>query len=76
MSDENIVKKACEELGITQKELADLMGIHFTTFSKWKDGIPKSSEITINLLIENRALKRKLAQAGEALRSLKELEKF
>ncbi|MGP1450912.1 MAG: helix-turn-helix domain-containing protein [Wolinella sp.] len=27
MSDENIVKKACEELGITQKELAERMGV-------------------------------------------------
>ena len=35
MENENIVKKTCKELGITQKELAESMSIHEETVSKW-----------------------------------------
>ena len=35
MEKENIVKKTCKELGITQKELAERMSIHEETVSKW-----------------------------------------
>lgn len=70
------IKEICTELGITQNELAELLGIHYTTFSKWKDGIPKNSEITLNLLVENHRLKQKLSKASEAINLLKNLDNF
>ena len=59
---ENIVKKVCKELGITQKELAEMLDIPTGTISRWAstNEIPKTAEIALNLLIENKKLKEKL----------------
>ena len=58
---ENIVKRACKELGVTQKELAEMMGTHLNTVQKWATGeIPLSSQIYINVLLENKNLKERL----------------
>ena len=35
---ENIVKKTCKELGITQKELAERIGVSETTVTNWARG--------------------------------------
>lgn len=32
---ENIIKQTCKELGITQKELAERMGVSVDTISNW-----------------------------------------
>jgi len=58
----NIVKKVCKELGITQKELAEMLDIPTGTISRWAstNEIPKTAEIALNLLIENKKLKEKL----------------
>ncbi|MEA3315398.1 MAG: helix-turn-helix transcriptional regulator, partial [Campylobacterota bacterium] len=43
--EENIVKKTCKELGITQKELAKRLEVPQTTLSGWVTGdIPKMTE--------------------------------
>jgi predicted transcriptional regulator len=44
--EENLVKKTCRELGITQKELAKKTGFSEESISKWNNGgkIPKSAE--------------------------------
>lgn len=68
------IKSICAELNITQNELAQILGIHYTTFSKWKDAIPKNSEVTLDLLVENHRLKLKLAKINEAINLLKNLE--
>jgi len=34
-SEENLVKKTCKELGITQKELAERIGVSVQTLSRW-----------------------------------------
>lgn len=72
----NTVKDVCAELKITQNELAEMLGLHYTTFAKWKDGIPKSSQIALDLLIENHRLKSKLASIVEAVKVIKDLEKI
>lgn len=36
---ENLIKKTCKELGLTQKELAEQMGIAENTISQWSRGI-------------------------------------
>ena len=38
-NDENLIKKTCKELGLTQKELAQQMGIAENTISQWARGI-------------------------------------
>ncbi|WP_086256449.1 DNA-binding transcriptional regulator [Campylobacter vicugnae] len=70
------IKAICAELNITQNELAKMLGIHYTTFSKWKDAIPKNSEITLDLLLENHRLKNKLAKINDAINILKNLDNF
>lgn len=70
------IKAICTELGITQNELAEKLGIHYTTFSKWKDAIPKNAEITLDLLLENHRLKNKLAKISDAINILKNLDNF
>jgi len=60
--DENIVKRTCKELGITQKELAERLGTHLTTVQKWagSNEIPKNAKTSIELLLENNELKNRL----------------
>ncbi len=59
--EENIVKKVCRELGFTQKELSEELGVPPTTISNWANGdIPKMTELALNLMLENRELKYKL----------------
>ena len=55
-SKENIVKKVCHELGITQKELAKLMGINEGTPAQWssKGNIPEWAIKFMNLLLEKK----------------------
>ncbi len=36
--EENLVKKTCRELGITQKELAEMIGVSPKTVSDWTVG--------------------------------------
>jgi transcriptional regulator with XRE-family HTH domain len=51
--EENLVKKTCRELGITQKELAEKIGVNKNTVSEWannKTPISKLVETTLNLL--------------------------
>ena len=35
----NIVKETAKELGMTQKELAQYIGVHEDTMSKWSRGV-------------------------------------
>ena len=54
MEEENLVKKTCQELGITQKELAEKIGFSTTSLSKWSNGskIPVNVIKTLELLLE------------------------
>ena len=54
IEEENLVKKTCRELGITQKELAERIGVSRQTVSDWATGrviISKSSEYLLSLLL-------------------------
>jgi transcriptional regulator with XRE-family HTH domain len=53
--EENLVKKTCRELGITQKELAEIMGVNSITPSQWitKDNIPEWASKFMSLILEN-----------------------
>jgi len=51
---ENLVKKTCKELGITQKELANLTGVSNNAISNWKNNkqeIPKWALRLFELII-------------------------
>ena len=59
MENENIVKKTCKELGITQKELAERVGVSETTLTNWARGatpIPEWAEKMFSLLIKEKDL--------------------
>ncbi|MFY4862380.1 hypothetical protein ACOTWK_05845 [Aliarcobacter butzleri] len=70
---ENIVKKVCAELGITQKELAEIMKINDVTVRNWssKGQIPESSISFMEYLIENKNLKKENEEIKQALSILK-----
>ena len=60
--DDNIVKRVCKELGITQRELAERMGVHQNMPAKWSSG-DEPSQMAINfmeLLINHEKTKRHL----------------
>lgn len=55
-SKENIIKRACKELGITQKELAEKLGVDDGTVRKWASEATKTPEWAekfIALIIEH-----------------------
>ena len=68
MEQENLVKKTCKELGITQKELAERIGVNKNSVSDWannKTPISKLVETTLNLLkIEKDCINFKESMGG------------
>jgi DNA-binding XRE family transcriptional regulator len=53
-TEENLVKKTCRELGITQKELAEKIGVNPKTISDWTVGrlqITPATRKLLNLLV-------------------------
>ena len=72
--EENIVKRTCKELGITQNKLAERLEVSPASISDWAKGnIPKMTELALKLLIENRELKQKLNIFKEAHKIASEL---
>ncbi|WP_258033198.1 helix-turn-helix domain-containing protein [Campylobacter concisus] len=64
---ENIIKRVCKELGITQRELAERMEIPESTIARWKNGdIPRLADLYLNALLENVDLKTKLEAIKKA----------
>ncbi|MCX6075636.1 MAG: helix-turn-helix transcriptional regulator [Campylobacterales bacterium] len=64
---ENIVKRACQELGITQKELAERLDVPQPTMARWQSGeIPKMAKLALELLLENKALKEDMSILRQA----------
>ncbi|WP_297945451.1 helix-turn-helix transcriptional regulator [uncultured Campylobacter sp.] len=65
--EQNIVKRVCKELGITQRELAERMDIPESTVARWKGGdLPRLAELYLNALLENIELKSKLETIKKA----------
>lgn len=70
---ENIVKKVCTELGITQKELAEELGMKPTALSNWANGdIPQIAQKALELLLENKKLKENFKILKKAHKILSE----
>lgn len=67
----NIVKHACKELGITQKELADKLGVSKPSVERWAQGeTPEQAANQINLLLENTAMKKELEELRNAIKTI------
>jgi len=47
--EENIVKKTCKELGITQKELAQNIGVSENTVGGWSRGVTETPKWALKL---------------------------
>lgn len=62
--EENIVKKVCAELGITQRELAEIIKVNSGTPAQWvtKGEVPPTYQYLLELMIENKNLKEKIAK--------------
>jgi len=75
--DENIVKKVCKELGITQKELAEKMGVNDVTVRNWssKGNPPDWAVKFMNLLLEYEKVKDKADKAKQLALLIEELKK-
>lgn len=58
--EQNIVKRVCKELGVTQKELGELLDVPSGTVSRWAStgDIPKMAEMALKLLLENEQYKK------------------
>lgn len=73
MEEQNIVKKVCAELGITQKELAEKLATSKATVERWSSTgeIPESSKKYLEILLENEELKKENQEIKKALSILK-----
>ena|GEM_PF-1115732 len=74
-SEENLVKKTCKELGITQKELAERIGVTPQALSRWSRGstIPKNIEVLLETMMELYQFKKAIPQLKEIKTTLDNL---
>ncbi|HED0572300.1 TPA: helix-turn-helix transcriptional regulator [Campylobacter coli] len=69
-TEENIVKKVCKELNITQAELGRQLDVPASTINTWASGkIPKMAEVALTLMLENK-------QQKEILEAIKKARDF
>ena len=52
--EENIVKKACKEFNITQKELAEILDVPQGTVNRWasNNDIPKMANLALSQMLK------------------------
>ena len=62
--EDNIVKRVCKELGITQRELAEIIKVNPGTPAQWvtKGEVPPTYQYLLELMLENKHLKEKIAK--------------
>jgi predicted transcriptional regulator len=75
--EENLVKKTCRELGITQKELAERIGVSESSIKRIASSTPtRHIENSISLILENHHLKKQLENVQYFQNSLKQFLSF
>jgi len=74
IEEQNIVKRTCKELGITQKELAERLGVNDGTVRQWSSQTkpPEWAIKFMNVLIENKLLNERVTKFSTALNMLDE----
>ena len=71
---DNIVKKVCKELGITQKELAERLEVQPSAVSNWSKGdIPQIVKIALKQMLELKECKERLQKVQNFKELLNEL---
>ena len=65
--EENLVKKTCRELGITQKELAVKMGVTPHTVTNWSKG---GTDKTVTNALEGLIYKNKFQEFQENIKNI------
>lgn len=75
-AEDNIVKRVCKELNITQRELAERMKVNEVTVRQWssKGEVMPNVEATLNLLLENHRLKAQLKDLKSFAELIKSLQ--
>ena len=75
--DENIVKRTCKELGLTQKELAERLDVPQPTMARWATSeVPDQSKKLLELFVENTKLKKDLKDTAKALKILDKIKGY
>lgn len=71
---DNVVKKVCAELGITQRELAEKIGMSADSLNNAvnQNKISKMAETAINLVLEVETLKKELSKYENLKSALKD----
>lgn len=74
MQQENIVKRACKELGVTQKELAEMIGAAEPTVRNWAAGkeVPEWAKRSIDLIEQRKKDSEIIDTAKKLLKLLSE----
>ncbi|WP_172201126.1 XRE family transcriptional regulator [Campylobacter sp. RM16188] len=74
-SSDNIVKKVCKELNITQRELAEIIKVNSGTPAQWitKGEVPPTYRYLLELMLENKELKTKISKLIAFKELLKEI---
>ncbi|WP_250325004.1 helix-turn-helix domain-containing protein [Campylobacter lari] len=73
-AEENIVKRVCKELNITQRQLSEMLEIPESTIARWKSGdLPRLTELFLKTMLENIELKQKLETIKKAHKIISEL---
>ncbi|CAD7288275.1 transcriptional regulator [Campylobacter suis] len=77
MSDENLIKQTCKELGLTYKQLGELIGYGEEAVSKAArtDNISATMSKALSLYLENLELKDKLKTLDALSEIIKQLSK-
>ena len=72
--EENLVKQVCKEYELTVHELSEKLDIPKGTVGRWSSSqkIPKTAEIALSLMLENKKLKDKLLNINDFKDSLKD----
>ena len=75
MSNENIVKKVCKELGLTYKELGERIGVSESSLRSAASTGKISNQVkkAIELYLENLQLKKELEKFEQLKKLLKEI---
>jgi len=74
----NLIKDTCKALGITQKELAEKMGVAEGTVKNWSStgNLPEWAGKFMNHILENKNIQGELESIKSHLKSLKEFKNF
>lgn len=71
---DNIVKRVCKELNITQRQLAEKLDVSEPTIAKWNNGkIPKMAQLALEQMLEIREYEAKIQNIKNFKKFIKSL---